>query len=108
MLGLFSGELIIGGANYWRKFCVSKWFGLDNENSLNHQGKQPKTGKKKLTLTVHGLVWGGGGGGGRGGPGGRLSVIGRIFASEIWGLIFWRVYFWRGLLSEFYGIFLKS
>ena len=46
LLGLFSGELIIGGANYWREFCVSKWFGLDNENSLNHQGKQPKTGKK--------------------------------------------------------------
>ena len=29
--------------------------------------------------------------------------MGRIFASEIWGLIFERACFWRGLLSEFYG-----
>ena len=33
LVGLFSGELIFGGAYYWRKFCVSKWFGLDNKNS---------------------------------------------------------------------------
>ena len=39
MLGLFSGELIFGGAYYWKEFCVSKWVGLDNKNSL----KQLKT-----------------------------------------------------------------
>ena len=35
MLGLFSGELIFGGAYYWKEFCISKWVGLDN-NSLKH------------------------------------------------------------------------
>ena len=32
LLGLFSGELIFGGAYYWKEFCVSKWVGLDNKN----------------------------------------------------------------------------
>ena len=36
LLGLFSGELIFGGAYYWKEFCVSKWVGLDNKNSVNH------------------------------------------------------------------------
>ena len=37
MLGLFSGELIFGGAYYWKEFCVSNcWVGLDNKNSLKH------------------------------------------------------------------------
>ena len=44
LLGLFSGELIFGGAYYWREFCVSKWVGPDDENSL--------------ALTVHGLIFG--------------------------------------------------
>ena len=35
LLGLFSGELIFGGAYYWKEFCVSKLVGLDNRNSLN-------------------------------------------------------------------------
>ena len=34
LLGLFLGKLIFGGACYWREFCVSKWVGLDNQNSL--------------------------------------------------------------------------
>ena len=34
LLGLFSGELIFGGAYYWKEFCVSKWAGFDNKNSL--------------------------------------------------------------------------
>ena len=49
-----------------------------------------------------GLYWGG-------------LIIGRIFASEIWGLIFGRAYFFfvgggggGGLLSEFYGIWIMS
>ena len=33
LLGLFLGELIIGGAYYWREFCVSKWIGLDNKTA---------------------------------------------------------------------------
>ena len=33
LLGLFSGELIFGGAYYWKEFCVSKWVWLDNKNS---------------------------------------------------------------------------
>ena len=31
---------------YWREFCVSKWVGLDNKNSLKHEDnslKQLKT-----------------------------------------------------------------
>ena len=34
LLGLFSGEPILGGAYYWKEFCVSKWIGLDSKNSL--------------------------------------------------------------------------
>ena len=34
--GLFSRELIFGGAYYWKEFCVSNWVGLDNKNSLKH------------------------------------------------------------------------
>ena len=34
LLDLFLGELIFGRACYWREFCVSKWVGLDNKNSL--------------------------------------------------------------------------
>ena len=33
LTGLFSGDLIIGGAYYWREFCLLKWVGLDNKNS---------------------------------------------------------------------------
>ena len=36
LLGLFLGELIFGGAYYWKEVCVSKWVGLDNKNSLKH------------------------------------------------------------------------
>ena len=33
LLGLFSGELIFGGAYYWKEFCVSNWVGLDNKTA---------------------------------------------------------------------------
>ena len=33
LLGLFSGELIFGGACYRNEFCVSKWVWLLNKNS---------------------------------------------------------------------------
>ena len=56
LLGLFSGELIFGGAfvYYWKEFCISKWVGLDNKNSLKHH----KNSLKQLALTVHGLMFG--------------------------------------------------
>ena len=61
MLGLFSGELIFGGAyHYWREFCISKWVGLDNKKSL----------KQSMGLYLGGLI------------------IRRIVASEIWGAYF--------------------
>ena len=36
LLGLFSGQLIFGGACYWREFCASKWFGPESKKSLKH------------------------------------------------------------------------
>ena len=92
LLGLFSRELIFGGAYYWTKFGVSKWVGFDDKNGLKHEDNS----LKQLTLKVHGLtVYLGG------------LIIGRInLRLKFGGLIFGRAYFWRGLLSEFYGIFL--
>ena len=37
LLGLYSGELIFGGAYYCREFCVSKWVKLDKKNGLKHE-----------------------------------------------------------------------
>ena len=84
LLGFFSGEIIFGGACYWREFCVSKWVGLDNKNSL-------KQLKPANTNTPWACIWEG------------------LFSEEylylrFGGLIFGRAYFRRGLLSEFYGI----
>ena len=43
LVGLFSGELIFGGAQYyWKEFRVSKWVGLDNKNSLKHYESRRK------------------------------------------------------------------
>ena len=53
LLGLFSGELIFGGAYYWTEFCVSKWVGLDTKNSLKHY----ENSLKQQALTVHGLIF---------------------------------------------------
>ena len=64
-LGLFSGELIFGGAYYWKEVCVSKWVGLDNKNSLKHKDNS----LEQLTLTM-GLYSGG-------------LIIGVPFDSEI-------------------------
>ena len=33
LLGLFSRELIFGGACYRKEFCISKWVWLVNKNS---------------------------------------------------------------------------
>ena len=77
--GLFLGELVLGGAYYWKEFCVSKWVGHDNKNSVKHY----ENSLKQPALTGYGLIFG------------------RAGASE--GLIFRRAYFWEGGLSEFYG-----
>ena len=57
MLDLFSGELIFGGAYYWEEFCVSKWVVLDNKTASTNSPWAYSAG----------------------------LIIGRIFASEIWG-----------------------
>ena len=54
LLGLYSGELIFGGAYYWKEFCVSKWVELDNKNRPKHY----QNSLKQLALTVHGLTFG--------------------------------------------------
>ena len=33
LLGLFAGELVFGGAYYWKEFWVSKWVGLHNKTA---------------------------------------------------------------------------
>ena len=46
LLGLFLGELIFGGAYYWKEFCVSKMkMGCPYQQKplLETLGKQPKT-----------------------------------------------------------------
>ena len=79
MLGLFSGELIFGGAYYRKEFCVSKWVGLDN--------------KTTSTNSPWAYIWEG-----------LLSE--GFLRLRFGGLIFGRAYFLGGLhvLSEFYGI----
>ena len=42
MLGLFSGELMFGGAYYWKEFCVLKWVGLDSKNSSTNKDNSLK------------------------------------------------------------------
>ena len=49
MLGLLSGELIFGGAYYWKEFCLSKWVGLDNKNCLKDEDNSPKQLKTAST-----------------------------------------------------------
>ena len=55
--GIFAG-LIFGGAYfrrgqyYWKEFCFSKWFGLDNKTRLKYY----ENTLKQLALTVHGLI----------------------------------------------------
>ena len=78
LLGLFLGELIFGGAYYWREFCISKWvWFVKRNNNSNSPWAYIREG---------------------------LLFIGRIFVSEIWGAYFREGLFWGGLLSEFYGM----
>ena len=81
-MGLFSGELIFGGAYYWKEFCISKWVGLDNKNSL----KQLETANRNSPWAY---IWEG-----------LLSE--GFLCLRFRGLIFGRAYFWGEVLSEFY------
>ena len=55
LVGLFLGELIFGGAYYWKELkCVSKLVDLDNKNSLKHY----ENSLKQLALRVYGLIFG--------------------------------------------------
>ena len=58
LLGLPAGELIFGGAYYWKEFCVSKWTGLDYKNSLKHYENRLKQLKRANTNRPHGLIFG--------------------------------------------------
>ena len=62
LLGLFSGELIFGGACYRKEFCVSKWCGLSIKTASSNS---------LWAYIREGLL-----------------SIGRIFVSEIWGAYF--------------------
>ena len=80
LLGLFSGELIFGGACYRKEFCVSKWVWFVNKNSNSNS---------PCTYIREGLL-----------SEGYLHL-------RFEGFIFGRAYFaggGGGLLSEFYGI----
>ena len=81
MLGLISGERILGGAYYWKEFWVSKWVRLDNRNILKTLGKHPKTASTNSPWAYirEGLL-----------SEGYLRL-------RFGGLILERAYFWRGL-----------
>ena len=106
LLGLFFGQLIFGGAYYWKEFCVSKWVGLNNKNSL----KQHKTVSTNspwayiregllsegfLRLRFGGLIFG------------RAYLI-FFFFSFFFFFFWWGGGGWGGLLLEFYGITLRA
>ena len=88
MLGLFSGELIFGGAYYWKEFCVSKWVRLDNKTaSTNSPWAYIREGLLSEGFLLLRL-WGGG------------LILGRAY------LFICFFFLGGGLLSEFYGIML--
>ena len=79
LLGLFSGELIFGGAYYWKEFCISKWVGLDNKNSLKHYENSLKQLKTASADSPWAYIWEG--------------LLSEGFSRlRFWGHIFGRVY----------------
>ena len=58
MVDLFSRELISGGADYWREFCVSNWVGLINKKSLKQEDNNLKQLKTINPNSPYGLVFG--------------------------------------------------
>ena len=53
---IFAGELICGGAYYWRGFCVLKWVGLDNKNSPWAYIREGLLSEGYLRLRFRGLI----------------------------------------------------
>ena len=93
--GLFLERLIVGGAYLRRKICVSKSIGLP----LQLQGNLPFLLCFNLYLRAiskykppGSYIW-------------RGDLTEGFLRYEIGGLIFGGAYTWRGLFSEFYGIF---
>ena len=88
LMGLFSGELIFGGAYYWKGFCVSKWVGLDNKNSLKHYENSPKQIKTACTKSLWAYI--------------REGLLSEGFLRlRFGGLIFGRAYFWGAYYRNF-------
>ena len=84
-------SLFSGGAYYWREFCVSKCVGLDNKNGLNHEDNSQKQLKTADSNSPCAYI--------------REGLLSEGYLRlRFGGLICWRAYFWRILLSEFYGI----
>ena len=92
-LGLFSGELIFGGAYYWKEFCDSKWVGLDNKNSLKHHEDSLKQLKTASTNRPWAYI--------------REGLLSEgIWRLKFGGLIFGRAYFfWTGGRGAYYRNF---
>ena len=119
MLGLFSRELIFGGACYWKEFSVTTWVWFVNKNSNSNSPLayiwEGLLSEGYLCLRFGGLISGGfifrrayfWGDYFREGLFSGGLIFGRAY---FWGgLIFGGAYFWEGLflgglLWEFYGI----
>ena len=83
MLGLFSGELIFGGAYYWKEFCISKWVGHDKQ-------KQPEKARINSPWAHFREDF-------------YVIDLGGLFSGGIF-FFFWAGGGGGGLLSEVYGI----
>ena len=84
-MGLFLGELIIGGAYYWKEFCVSKWVGLVNKSSLKYYDNSLKQLKTASTKSLWAYI--------------REGLLSEGYLRlRCGGLIFGWAYFWRGLI----------
>ena len=62
MLGLFLGELIFGGAYYWKEFCVSKSVGLTIKTATTNSPwayiREGLLSEEFLRLRFRGLIFG--------------------------------------------------
>ena len=80
-MDVFSGELIFGGAYYGKKFCVSKWVGLDNKNNLKHYENSLKQLKTASTNSPWAYIREG-------------LLLEGFLRLRFGGLVFGRAYFW--------------
>ena len=82
--------LIFGGVYQWREICVSKSIGLALQLKVNLPFLLCFNWYLREIFQVH--VW-------------RGDLTEGFLRYRFGGLIFGRAYTWRGLFSEFYGIF---